>query len=808
MKKQNKIPIGPFPVIPMRNMVLFPGQSLPVVVGRPKSRRALEEVLQQESDWILLVAQKHDLGETEPGIADLYKVGVLARIDRHEGNAERGYQLVLTGLNRYRIDAFEEHNGYLQGHGESFDDQIDVDGETLKALKNNMKGLAGEIFDLLPGNLDRIAALIKAIDDPILLTHVVAQNLDLKLARKQEVLEMVRLKDRMLALLEQMVQFREELKLQREVNQKLSNRLGKQHRDAMLREQIRTLQEELGDKKPGGDKGEKDFETKIREAKMPEDVEKIALEQLSRMESLGQQNPEAHVIRNYLDLLVSLPWSKSADATIDLQKAREVLEADHYGLEPIKKRILQHLAVLKLKEKKGSILLFVGPPGVGKTSLGKSIAKAMGRQFVRVSLGGVRDDAEIRGHRRTYVGALPGRIVDGIKRAGENNPVFMLDEIDKMTRGWGGDPAASMLEVLDPEQNAKFLDHYLDVHFDLSNVFFIATANSTETIPAPLLDRMEVIHLSGYTTAEKLHISRTHLVPKQLHEHGMKLEQLEITEAAQLRMINAYTREAGVRELQRLIGTAVRASGEKVLSNAGVETAKPVTVDLQDLDEILGPEKFIFDTVGEQNPPGVVTGLAWTPMGGDILYIESSHMPGTGKLIITGQLGEVMKESAQIAMSLVRSRLNHSSLPNASGPFSYDREDVHLHVPAGAIPKDGPSAGVAMVSAIASLMTGKPVSSRMAMTGEITLRGAVTPVGGIKEKVIAAHRAGIEKVLLPKRNERDLKEVPQEVKDALKFIFVETVEEALHFVLGLEAHHWAGPQLPPPPVKSNPSVGH
>jgi ATP-dependent Lon protease len=793
MKTQNKIPIGPFPVIPMRNMVLFPGQSLPVVVGRPKSRRALEETLEHESDWILLVAQKHDLGETEPSASDLYKVGVIARIDRHEGNAERGYQLVLTGLTRFKIDAFEEHNGYLQGHGESFEDVFDVEGETLKALKNNMKGLASEIFDLLPGNLDRIAGLIKAIDDPVLLTHVVAQNLDLKLPRKQEILEMVSLKNRLLALLEQMVQFREELRLQREVNQKLSNRLGKQHRDAMLREQIRTLQEELGDK-PGG-KGEKDFEQKIRDAKMPEEVEKIALEQLQRMEAIGQQSPESHVIRNYLDLLVALPWSKSADSQIDLQKAREVLEADHYGLEQIKKRILQHLAVLKLKEKKGSILLFVGPPGVGKTSLGKSIAKAMGRQFVRVSLGGVRDDAEIRGHRRTYVGALPGRIVDGIKRAGENNPVFMLDEIDKMTRGWGGDPAASMLEVLDPEQNSKFLDHYLDVHFDLSNVFFIATANTTETIPAPLLDRMEVIQLSGYTTAEKLHISRTHLVPKQLQEHGMKIEQLEITEAAQLRIINAYTREAGVRELQRLIGTVVRASGEKVLANTG-----KVIVDLPDLDDMLGPEKFIFDTVGEQNPPGVVTGLAWTPMGGDILYIESSHMPGTGKLILTGQLGEVMKESAQIAMSLVRSRLSHS--------VAYDREDVHLHVPAGAIPKDGPSAGVAMVSAIASLMTGKPVSSRMAMTGEITLRGAVTPVGGIKEKVIAAHRAGIEKVLLPKRNERDLKEVPQEVKNALQFIFVDTVEEALHHVLGLEAEHWSGPVLNLPPAPSTPSVGH
>jgi ATP-dependent Lon protease len=761
-------------------MVLFPGQTLPVVVGRPRSRNALEAVIDSGHESILLVTQKHDHADHEPDISDLHKVGVIARIDRHEGTADRGYQLVLTGLARYKIDEFKEFEGYIQAYGEVYEDVLDSDENTTQSLTESMKKLAAEIFDLIPGNLDRISNIIKNIDDPILLTHIVAQNLDIKLNRKQEILEMVALKPRMLALLDQMVTLREELKIQRDVNQKLSSRLGKQHRDAILREQIRTLQDELGDKS----KTDENLEQKIRDAKMPEDVEKLALEQLQRLESMGQQSPETHVIRNYLDLLIALPWSKSADAQIDLQKAREVLDGDHYGLEQIKKRILQHLAVLKLKEKKGSILLFVGPPGVGKTSLGKSIAKAMGRKFVRVSLGGVRDDAEIRGHRRTYVGALPGRIIDGIKRAEENNPVFMLDEIDKMTRGWGGDPAASMLEVLDPEQNAKFLDHYLDVHFDLSNVFFIATANTTDTIPAPLLDRMEVIHLSGYTTAEKLHISKTHLVPKQLEDHGIRAEQLQITEAAQLRMINYYTREAGVRELQRLIGAVVRASTEKVLNFKGL-----VTVDTHDLDELLGAEKFSFETVGRANPPGVVTGLAWTPMGGDILFIESSHMPGTGKLIITGQLGEVMKESAQIALTLVRSRLSQ-----ADKPFAFDREDIHLHVPAGAIPKDGPSAGVAMVSAMASLMLDRPVSSQFAMTGEITLRGAVTPVGGIKEKVIAAHRAGIKKVMLPKKNERDLKEVPDEVKNSLEFFFVETVEEALHRVLGLEPHHWSGPR--------------
>lgn len=786
MKTQKRSPIELVPVIPMRNMLVFPGQTLPVVVGRPRSRAALENALDAGEDTVLLVAQKRDLGESEPQIEDLYKVGVLARVDRHEGNAERGYQLVLTALNRYHITEYRDEGGFVSARGEVQEDLRDGDPETLKTLTANLKTLAEEIFELLPGNWDRLSTLVKAVDDPVLLSHLVAQNIDAKLTRKQELLEMVSLKNRLLSLLEQMVQLREELKLQREVSQKLSSRMGKQHRDAILREQIRTLQEELGGEKSQA--GE--FQQKIKDAKMPEDVEKVALEQLQRLEALGQQSPESHVIRNYLDLLVALPWSIQSQSMIDLEHAKQVLDQDHYGLDKIKKRIIQHLAVLKLKEKKGSILLFVGPPGVGKTSLGKSIARAMGRKFVRVSLGGVRDDAEIRGHRRTYVGALPGRIVDGIKRAGENNPVFMLDEIDKMTRGWGGDPAASMLEVLDPEQNAKFLDHYLDVPFDLSNVFFVATANTTDTIPAPLLDRMEVIHLNGYTTAEKLHISRTHLVPKQLEEHGMKAEQLAITESAQLRMITAYTREAGVRELQRLIGTAVRASTEKVLARNGL-----VTVDLGDLDEVLGSEKFQQETIGKVNPPGVVTGLAWTPMGGEILFIESSHMPGTGKLILTGQLGEVMRESAQIAMTLVRSRLS-----GAAAPLAYEREDIHLHVPAGAIPKDGPSAGVAMVSTIASLVLNKPVDAAIAMTGEITLRGAVMPVGGIKEKVIAAHRAGIRKVLLPKRNERDLKDVPEEVRSGLEFVFAETVEEALHHTLGLEPAQWAGvsPTISPP----------
>ena len=789
MKNQNVFPKA-IPVIPMRNMVIYPGQTLPIVVGRPRSRQALEAALRDDSDWLLLVAQKHDLGDHEPSPEDLFKTGVLARIDRQEGTPERAYQVLITGVHRFAVEYYEDKNGFVSAYGDTLEDVRDVDAETQASLVASLKTLAGEIFALVPANTEKLSQLIEAIEDPVLLTHLIAQNLDTKLSKKQELLETTSLKNRILALSEQMVRLREQLQIQRDVNQKISSRMGKQHRDAILREQIRALQEELGDK---SGKGKDDYREKIEKAGMPEDVKTAALEQVDRLEAAGPQSPETHVIRNYLDLLVALPWSTSSNPDIDLEKARAVLEADHYGLEKIKKRILQHLAVLKLKQKKGSILLFVGPPGVGKTSLGKSIAKAMGRKFVRVSLGGVRDDAEIRGHRRTYIGALPGRIIDGIKRAGENNPVFMLDEIDKMTRGWGGDPAATMLEVLDPEQNANFLDHYLDVRFDLSNVFFIATANTLDTIPAPLLDRMEIIPLSGYTTPEKLHISRTHLVPKQLEDHGVKPAQLEISEAAQLRMITAYTREAGVRELQRLIGTAVRASTEKVLNNT---SGLPVSVDVPDLDEILGGEKFVHELVGKENPAGVVTGLAWTPMGGEILYIESSHMPGKGNLTLTGQLGDVMRESAQIAMTLVRSRL-----AAAAKNYQHQNEDLHLHVPAGAIPKDGPSAGVAMLSAVASLVLDRPVDAKIAMTGEITLRGAVMPVGGIKEKIFAAHRAGIKKVLLPKRNERDLKEVPEEVKRDMQFVFAETVEEALHHVLGLGPTDWA-------PVKSgSPGAG-
>jgi ATP-dependent Lon protease len=601
-------------------------------------------------------------------------------------------------------------------------------------------------------------------------------NIDWKI--KQELLEMTNFRNRALKLLDLLSKRKEELKLQKDIGERINSKFGKLQRDALLREQLRAIQEELGENSDWGNSGG-DLKRKIEDAKMPEDVLKVAMEQYQRLESLGQQSPESNVIRSYLEILVALPWSKSAEVEINLTNAREILDKEHYGLEEVKNRIVQHLAVMKMKKgKRGSILVLVGPPGVGKTSLGQSIAHALGRKFVRASLGGIRDEAEIRGHRRTYIGAMPGRIIDGIKRAGENNPVFMLDEIDKLTNSWGGDPSSALLETLDPEQNNTFIDHYLDVPFDLSNVFFIGTANTLETMPAALLDRMEIISLSGYTQNEKVHIAKNHLIPKQFEEYGINNNQLIVTDRALLKLVTTYTRESGVRDLQRKIATICRASAEKILSS---EQQLPVIVDDSQLKDILGREKYFYEIAELNIPVGVVTGLAWTPMGGDILFIESTLMPGSGKLTLTGQLGDVMKESVQIALSLVRSHMTEL-IPK----FEFDKYDIHVHVPAGAIPKDGPSAGVTMLTALASLLTKTPINPKLAMTGEITLRGAVTPVGGIKEKVIAAHRSGIKDIILAKKNEGDLSDVPEEVRRDLTFHFVENVDELLKIAFSLK----------------------
>jgi len=794
------------PVLPIRNTVIFPGTALPLRVGRAKSIAAIQRAsaTAKAGDWVITVAQKNETDQREPLASDLYRVGTLAKIEKVRGSAEDGFQVLVRGVARFKIGDLVEREGtketgpYIEALGDVWKDYEDADEKTVEALTQSLKVTARDILNLLPTDTSALIELVEGIEDPILLTHLCASNIEIPLAKKQELLETTSLKTRALSLLGIMQTQKDALQVQSEIREKLTHKMGKGQRDAILREQLRTIREELGEGEGAGAPGSKDdYRKKIEDAQMPDDVLKVALDEFKRLEAIGNASPESHVIRNYLDLLCAMPWKKGSEhgagSDIDLDYARKVLNEDHYGLDKIKKRILQHLAVMKLKkEGRGSILLLVGPPGVGKTSLGQSIAKALGRKFVRGSLGGVRDDAEIRGHRRTYIGAMPGRIIQAIKRAGENNPVFVLDEIDKLARGYQGDPGGALLEVLDPEQNSTFLDHYLDVPFDLSKVFFIATANSLESIPGPLLDRMEVIDVTGYTSAEKLHIAKNHLIPKQVKDHGIPEGRLEISDEALLRMITHYTREAGVRDLQRAIASVCRASTEKVLQaevtpESAPENAKEgvkpavVRVELAQLDEILGPERFLHEVAERVAPPGVVTGLAWTPQGGEILFIEASLMPGNGKLILTGQLGDVMKESAQIALSLVRSKLSQ-----VAPAFDFEKNDIHIHVPSGAIPKDGPSAGIAMLTTIASLFSGRSVNPKVAMTGEITLRGAVMPVGGVKEKVMAAHRAGIEKIILSKRNERDLRDVPEEVRSALQFGFVETAAEVFKAALGLE----------------------
>jgi ATP-dependent Lon protease len=602
--------------------------------------------------------------------------------------------------------------------------------------------------------------------------------MQLSISDKQQLLEQ-NSKQKMCALfMDLLVKQREKIDLQIDLSNKVNDKINKTHREALLREQLKAIQDELGEGK-GSKKNKKEYRELIAEAGMPADVEEIALEQVDKLESSGQQNFEASIIQNYLDLLVALPWKAGELKEIDINKAREILDTEHYGLKEVKERIIQHLAVIKMKKnKKGSILLLVGPPGTGKTSLGKSIANALGREYVRFSMGGMRDEAEIRGHRRTYIGALPGRIIQGMKKAGEKNPVFALDEIDKLMTSYSGDPASALLEVLDPEQNNTFVDHYLEVPYDLSEVFFIASANSLSTIPGPLLDRMEIIQISSYTNNEKFHIGKEHLVKTVIDDHGLEPDQMVIEDEALKSIISQYTREAGVRGLKKQLSKIARVATEKIVSG---KEKTPYIITHKLLNDILGKQKVRLDMALQEKIPGVITGLAWTPVGGDILFIESSFMPGKGELILTGQLGDVMKESARISLSLIRSRM-----PHLVTNFDFSKNDIHIHVPSGSIPKDGPSAGITLFTAVASMLMASGVDPKTAMTGEITLRGTVMPVGGIKEKVLAAHRAGIKKIILSKENKVDLEEIPEEVGNELEFVLVESIEEVVKETLNIE----------------------
>ena len=762
-------------VIPLFEIVVYPDSRTKFQVDRATGDFLLAAMKDAESADAVGLTVKSGIRASEMTGESLYKTGNLFRIS-HVQPADDGYLISAQVVQRVAAVNVSEKGGRFYAAYEPVPDIKDLETELKARILADIKITIHEISSRFSGS-EQFTEPIDRMDTIDQIMGFVMPFMPVSLAEKQALLEIVSERQRHITFLELLVSAREDINIRIEMAKKVSDRVSKSNREAMLREQLKVIQEELGESEGTG--GDKDYRERIEHANMPDEVRKKALNEVKKLETGGRENHESSVIRNYLDLLLDLPWVTEEKKNIDIAEARRVLDRNHNGLEKVKERIIQHLAVMKLKaEKQGSILLFTGPPGTGKTSLGKSIADALGRKYIRISLGGVRDEAEIRGHRRTYVGALPGRIIQGIQKGGTKNPVFILDEIDKLASSYAGDPASALLEVLDPEQNNTFSDHYLEVPYDLSDVLFIATANSLATIPAPLLDRMEIIEISGYTKNEKFAIAKDHLIPSTLKEHGLDPDKLRIDDEALKVVIEKYTREAGVRWLGKQLAKMSRHVSEKIVSGtAGL----PFVVTPDNLAEILGKELIRQEVARKEPVPGVVTGLAWTPAGGEILFIEGTFMPGTGKLTLTGQLGDVMKESATISLSLIRSRL-----ANTQSGFNFMTSDIHVHVPSGATPKDGPSAGVTLFTALASLITGKTVDPNLAMTGEITLSGTVLPVGGIKEKILAAHRAGIRKVILPKENERDLLDVPEDVRTELVFVPVETVEEVLQEALGIE----------------------
>ncbi len=762
-------------VLPVRNLVLFPGMILPLTVGREASIAAAQQAVKGERP-VGLILQK-DAATDNPGPDELYQVGTVAQVLRYITTQDGGHHLIVQGQERFRVTEFLPSYPFLVARVERFADGTAA-SQDVEARFLHLKKRAHEVLELLPQTPQELVSAIESFTSPGALADMVVGFMDIKAADKQALLETFNVQARLDGVLALLAHRIEVLKISREIDERTKESVDKRQREFMLREQMKTIQKELGEGDEGGAEDTAELEKTIAEAGMPEEVEKHARKELKRLQRMPEASTEYSMARGYFDWLVELPWKLEGEAQIDLAEARRILEEVHFGLEKIKKRILEFLAVRKLNPQgKSPILCFVGPPGVGKTSLGQSIARALGRKFVRVSLGGVHDEAEIRGHRRTYVGALPGNIIQSIKKAGSRDCVMMLDEIDKLgAGGFHGDPSSALLEVLDPEQNHSFRDAYLGVPFDLSRVTFIATANMLDTIPGPLRDRMEVIQLPGYTQEEKLQIARKYLVKRQMEQNGLTPEKFEITDAAVAAVISDYTREAGVRNLEREIGSLVRAAAVRIAEG----TVERVRIDAGDLEELLGPSRFESELAARTAVPGVATGLAWTPVGGDILFIEASRTPGSNRLILTGQLGDVMKESAQAALTLVKSRAESLGIDVAL----LEKSDIHVHVPAGAIPKDGPSAGVAMFMALASLLTGRTVRNDTAMTGEISLRGLVLPVGGIKEKVLAAMRAGITTVMLPKRNQKDVHDVPEEARKKLSFVWLETVDDAVSFALG------------------------
>jgi ATP-dependent Lon protease len=782
-EKHSRLPEDVLLVLPVRNVVVFPGAVTQISLGRDISINAAREAV-NDGHKLGIVLQR-DPSVDAPSPQDLYPVGTTVSVVRFIQAPNGMHHLIVQGEQRFRALDYLSGLPFLAARFDLLPERENRTPE-LEARANVLKQRAAEAIGLLPQAPPELAAQLQRVDSPAILADLIAGLVDIQPAERQAILETIDVAARLQKVTEHLTHGIEVMKLSKQIGEQTQEKLDERQREYLLREQLATIKKELGEDQESTEV--EDLRKAIEAAKMPEEANKQANRELKRLEGMPEGAVERSMVRTYLDWLVELPWSKLDSESIDIAKARQILDEDHYGLPKIKRRILEYLAVRKLNpEGRSPILCFVGPPGVGKTSLGQSIARALGLKFVRASLGGVHDEAEIRGHRRTYIGSLPGTIVQSVRKAGTRNPVMMLDEMDKLGTGFHGDPSSALLEVLDPEQNSTFRDHYLDVAFDLSKVFFVGTANMLDGIPQPLRDRMEIIELAGYTQDEKLEIAKRYLVARQLKANGLKSEQVTLSPEAIAAIIDSYTREAGVRNLEREIGSVLRHAAMRISEG----TATQVNIGPDDLHAILGAPRFEGEIKMRTSVPGVATGLAWTPVGGDILFVEASRVPGKGQLILTGQLGDVMKESAQAAVTLAKGRLERFGAARSV----LDESDLHVHVPAGAIPKDGPSAGVAMFTAVASLLSGQTVRDDVAMTGEISLRGLVLPVGGIKEKVLAAHRAGIRTVLLPARNKKDFEEIPEQARQQLKFVWLENVEDALDAVFAASQRGAAKPRL-------------
>ncbi|MFW6158497.1 MAG: endopeptidase La [Planctomycetota bacterium] len=764
---QPKLPPA-LPVLPAGANVIFPGMMVPLIFSNERTIRCVDETV--VNDRLVVLATQRDPEEEDPAPDGLYDVGCAAAILKMLKFPDGTTRILAQGMARVTIGEYTQIDPFLMANIEQAEETGETSART-RALVSNLSAQFQKLVGLMPNVADEVKVAALNIKEPGKLADFITSNLNIKPAEKQTVLEEFNIEARLQKVTGLVAREMDVLELGSRIQKEVQSEMTKRQREYYLRQQLKAIRQELGEADEQGQEIE-ELRQQIEEADMTEEAREIAEKELDRLARMSPNAAEYSVARTYLDWLIALPWTRESEDKLDVKEAKRVLDEDHHDLEKIKQRILEYLAVRKLKPRgKGPILCFIGPPGVGKTSLGRSIARALGRQFLRLSLGGIRDEAEIRGHRRTYVGALPGRIIQGIRKADTRNPLFMLDEVDKLGRDFRGDPSSALLEVLDPEQNDTFSDHYLEVPFDLSSVMFITTGNLLDPIPPALKDRMEIIQLPGYTYDDKLQIAKKHLLPKQVDENGLDSKQVQISDAALKKMISSYTREAGVRNLERTIGTVCHKVAKYVAE--GGDEKQSITV--RNLHDYLGPVKFFPEVAERTEQPGVATGMAWTASGGEILFVESTRMPGKKGLTLTGQLGDVMKESAQAALSYTRARADRFGI----APGFFQDSDVHIHVPAGAIPKDGPSAGVTMAVSLISLLTGVPIKDRVAMTGEITLRGRVMPVGGIKEKVLAAHRAGIRTVVLPEKNEKDLEDIPEEIRDAIEFVFVDTIEDAV-----------------------------